>query len=389
MSRKSQKRAGRFLALISIVLVAAVAALTAQQMQLRFHDSESTNVSTLPNLDIEAALVATALIALSALLYFAFGKPTRPQFDAEVWQTVPEGDVHPAVFGRLCRWRRANSTDLAATLIHLLHEGLISVERGVRVDARGEEVSDYRFSKTQLTSSDLHPIDDAAMKLVFGVVAGGGSSVWLGEIHSFGRHHADAFSSAMRTWQATLTSEVRRSGCFDRPSEAAHVLLLGMAVVSALAGLLATLGTQSAVPVICGAAAGAASWLSARQMPRHAQRGADAYAQGEALRAWLREKGRGTQAGDAAVGFPPELIAYAYVLRELGAACVAYPGLADFCDELTTCIGSTAFAAESTVAYQNLRALNSPVRGATLDHDGVTGLGSPEEDSEELFRRRV
>ena len=63
----------------------------------------------------------------------------------------------------------------------------------------------------------------------------------------------------------------------------------------------------------------------------------------------------------------------------------------EFCTELAICIESTAFASESLVAQQSLRALNSPVRGATLDHGGITGLSDPREDpdSESLFCRRA
>lgn len=401
MSRRSQKRAGWALALVSCLLLVGLGALTARYMDAKFPGAEHATESVLPNIDAVAVLAAVALIALAAILYFALGRPVKPRAGATARQTVLKSGMHPAVFGRLCRWKRQNSTDLAATIIRLIQKGVIRVERGVRTDARGKETIDYLLSRTQPVaagshSASSHPVDDAAVKMVFDIVAGGKSSVWLGEIHSFGRHNADAFSQAMRTWQATVVREVKRSNCFNRSSETAHIALLGLAVAAVLAGLLATLGSQSFVPVACGVVSGVALWLASRQMPQHTPAGADAYDSAKALRAWLRSASAEELADDRfARSFLGQnrsvldLMPYAYVLREMGALCDAHPGLAEFCDELTVCIGSTAFAAESTVAYQNLRALNSPVRGITLDHDGVTGLANPEEDSDELFVRRV
>lgn len=401
MSRRSQRRAGWGLALVSCALLVGLGMLASRYMDARFPSAGHATESVLPNIDIAAVLVAVLLVVLAALLYFAFGRPVKPSADATERQTVLKSGMHPAVFGRLCRWKRQNSTDLAATIIRLIRKGAIRVERGTRTDARGRETADYLLSRAQPAaanprSSGLHPIDDAALKMVFDIVAGGKPSVWLGEIHSFGRHNADAFSQAMRTWQATVVREVKRSNCFSRPSETAHIVLIGLAVAAVLAGLLATLGSQSVVPVACGVVSGAALWLASRQMPQHTPAGADAYESAKALRAWLRSasaeelaEGRFARSFSGQNRSALELIEYAYVLREMGALCDAHPGLAEFCDELTVCIGSTAFAAESTVAYQNLRALNSPVRGMTLDHDGVTGLANPEEDSEDLFVRRA
>ena len=198
MSRNSQKRAGRILALISIVLLIALAALTALRISARFPNAEHVNTNVLPSIDAVAALVALGVVALSAALYFAFGRPTQPMFRDSTWRTVPGGGMHPAIFGRLCRWKRQNSTDLAATIIRLVQKGAIRVERGTRTDARGKEVSDYLLTREQMTNAQPHAIDDASMKMIFDIVGKGESSIWLGEIHSFGRHHADAFSSAMR-----------------------------------------------------------------------------------------------------------------------------------------------------------------------------------------------
>ncbi len=395
MSKRSQKRAVRILALISVGLLAALVALTARYVGAKFPDAEHANEVALPSIDAEAALIALVLAVLAWALFFALGRPVAPDVEASGWRSILRDEPHPAVFGRLCRWNRANSTDLAVTIMRLIRKGVIRVRRGTRLDALGKEASDYQLVEARPAAGSLHPIDDAALKFIFDIVGGGGSSVWLGEIHSFGRHRADSFSQAMRTWQATVSREVKRSGYFSRASEVAHVALLSLALAAALGGLLATLGTQSVIPVVCGAASGVVLWLAARQMPQHTQAGANAYAAAKALRAHLREGGAQVDEGEVALDlsprhlFTPELVEYAYVLREIGAACETWPGLAAFCDELTTCIGSTAFAAESTVAYQNLRALNSPVRGATLDYAGVTGLANPEEDAEGLFSRRV
>lgn len=392
MVRKSQKRAGWLLAFVSLALFASFVALTAWYMRLRFPNAEHESKLMLQNYDTEALLLAVVLVVLAALLYFAFGRPVSSRLGDEVWCEIPDADIHPAVFGRLCRWNRPSSADFAATIIHLAQTGCIRVERGVRIGAQGREVSDFVLLRVVPVSSVAHPIDDAAMKMLFGIVASGKDSICLGEIHSFGRHHADSFSSAMRTWQSAVSKEVRRSGFFDRMSMFSEMVLLGLAVASALVGLLVSLGSQSLVPVVCGVASGAVAWFASRQMPRHTQHGSDVYARGKALHFWLEhaavDDSRENRSSDRP-SFDPELIPFAYVLRKVGIACEAYPGFADFCDELTLCIGSTAFAAESVVAHESLRALNSPVRGATLSYAGVTGLANPAEDAEGLFRRRV
>lgn len=411
MSRKAQKRSELLIFLVAFALLASIAALTAGTMRTKLPNATQTPLADLPNFDFEAMTLAVALLLLVIVLYLAFGRARKAESSTQAWRSIPKRCIHPAVFGRLCRWKRPNSTDLAATVFHLLQCGILEAKRGTRTDASRGEIEDFLLTKVQPEPARLHPIDDAAIKMIFGIAAEGASSIWLSELHSYGRHHASSFSTAMRIWQTCVSRETKHSGYYDRISEAVRILLIGLAGTALLAGALAMLATRSPVPLVCGALVCAAAWIAIRHMPRHSQEGACIYAEAKALKAWLQEnanrnalegfpedhsEGPFEGAHEDALGddpesvtFAPELIPYAYVLREMDTAYAVYPGLSEFTEELTVCISSTAFAAESVVAAESLRALNSPVRGATLNYGGVTGLGSPEEDDEGLFTRRV
>ncbi|MBQ9955566.1 MAG: hypothetical protein IJO87_09115 [Eggerthellaceae bacterium] len=137
MSRRSQKRAVRLLALISVGLLAALAALTAQYVGVKFPNAEHANEVALPNVDAEAALIAAVLVVLALVLYLALGRPVAPDAEASEWQSILRGELHPAVFGRLCRWNRANSTDLAATIMRLIRKDVVRARRGATLDYAG------------------------------------------------------------------------------------------------------------------------------------------------------------------------------------------------------------------------------------------------------------
>ena len=431
MPKKSQKRASRALTLISVGMLALISAMTALFAGMKTPNAIHEETGVLPSCNLEALLAALALTVLAMAAYASFGRPHKGVSEDEPRSYAPDGgepgpdaldpnepgpdafdaNLHPAVFGRLCRWNRKSSRDLTATVLRLVQIGAIRMEPCKRIDARGRQVGDYRLTlegdyqpilgggdisqlpNTQPTATEatakaatLNPIDSATLKLLFGIVGKGTPSLTCADIHSFGRHHADAFSSAIRSWQTAVSAEVRRSAIFDRASEILHYALMGLSGTAVLTGLLLSLATHHILPTAIFLVPAAAFFLVARQMPRHTPLGVDAYESAQVLHHQLQASSQNCDKPANA-----SLIPYAYVLHKLHTLYSTHPGMQEFCTELAICIESTAFASESLVAQQSLRALNSPVRGAMLDHGGVTGLSDPREDpdSESLFCRRA
>lgn len=309
---------------------------------------------------------------------------SRAGLDAQFAHVLAQ---QPAVVGRLCRWGRPGSEDLAAEVLALVHKGVILVEEDSRIDARGKLVGDYRLTcVVEKTQACIDPIEQATLKLLFGVVGEGERSLLCGDLHLFARMEADAFSRAVRSWQAALSEEMKRLRLISRLSLFLRLALPITAGFTVLAGFLGLLATGEALSLLACAVVAimllafnvCAPWLTSH--------GSTLMGESRRLRDALREGDLEALDPDAASGLSP----YAFVLREADAPIFAdLPLSRGFVKEIAQILSHGAFAAESIIAQQSAGALNSAVNAAMGGGPaGVTGLGNPHVDAGDLFVKR-
>lgn len=293
----------------------------------------------------------------------------------------------PAVVGRLCRWGRPSSEDLAAEVLALVHKGVIFVEEASRIDARGKRVGDYRLiCAVERAQACEDPIEQATLKLLFGVVGEGKPSLLCSDLHLFARMKADAFSRAVRSWQASLSEEMKRLRLISRLSLFLRLALPITAGFTVLAGFLGLLATGKIMSLF--ACAVVAAMLIAFNVctPWLSSHGLALMNESRRLRDALRKDGLEALDPDAASGLYP----YAFVLRmteELSFADL--PLSQGFAKEISQILSHGAFAAESIIAQQSAASLNSAVNAAMGGGPaGVTGLGNPHVDAGDLFVKR-
>lgn len=297
MSQKSQTR---LLIAISLAMLAGLGALVGMRSSASLEGKQrSEALETLPDFDVEVALACTALIAIGLILYFIFGRNRQSATDGANFDDLLA--LQPAVLGRLTRENKPDADDITVTVLHLAQRGIIRVTPTTRISASGKEVPDYRLERVgpagnQLAAVDnvetseiqlANPVERATLNLLFDIAGEGANSVLLSDVHSFGRHHFQAFTQAAASWQKTLTDEVARCQLFDASSKKLQVAMAFCAGAFVLCGALMLLATGSPLPLICLLVTALVYALIAQRMPRPTQGGADLLAQAETLHAWL------------------------------------------------------------------------------------------------------
>ncbi len=432
----NQKAQYRLLVLVSCALILALGALVGARSSASLQGRKrSAAAESLPNFDGEALLLSAMLILLAGLLYWAFGRKRKAAFNEPLWHAAPEPNLQPAVLGRLLRNNAFDADDITVTLLYLAQRKCVRVTPGMHPDATGIPAQDYLLER--LTPEDpADPVERATLNLMFDLAEPGSRSVWLSDIHRYGRNHFNEFTQAVASWQKTLTLEVKSLGLFDRASTSLRLATMIASLALLISGGLLFLATSSLIPLVSLALTALAYGLLSRHMGRLSQRGTEILARTEALHSWLLQLSE-TDAKKLTAQEWAELAPYAFVLgaaseaidvlSELAPCLLRTPhahqengesehegyalnndgsdggcgnresegepenklapwvlwysetqaeqaGATHFARAASSCIAGTAFAAAATDASARMRALNNPVQGA-LSGGGIPDVG--------------
>lgn len=271
------------------------------------------------------ALVCVAMLAVAMLLFLRFGREYKPDFTDEYWRDVPKRGMQPAVIGRLWRWNRESHDDFTATLMHLAHVGAVRIDKGSYADPKGRMVDDYYLTiDYAIADARTDPVEKATLALLFRRIAEGRPSVWLGSIREYGRKHPEEFLAAMKSWQATLETEVYARHFFEKPGRRIGAAMGVVAFLSLGAGLFLGVTMENFIPPILLIPTGIALLVIANYMPRRTRVGNDLTARCKALRNWLRDFSNLDERPPTDVKVWGEFMVYAYlfgvaerVMREL------------------------------------------------------------------------
>ena len=262
--------------------------------------ADQANASRLQSLAyiVICLLVSIAIIAWAIVMFIRHGREYKPQFQEKYWRDVPEKGAAPAVIGRLWRWDEESPNDLTATLMHLSHVGAIRIDAGsyeapasgLFAVGRTNTVNDYYITRQPNWESKLEgPIDEAAMHLLFDVVAPGQNSLWFGTIQQFGSDNPEKFKDAMETWQGVVSCETNKRDFFEQKGNHLQVLMIALGVLGVIVAIAAIFFTDNFIASLTLVPAIVVLFVLSAFMKRRSREAVELHAKSEALRNWLKD----------------------------------------------------------------------------------------------------
>lgn len=263
-------------------------------------------------------IVACLAVCIWALWSFnRYGKELKPTFTEKYWRDVPVKGEHPAVIGRLMRFDEESNNDLTVTLLHLVNEGAVLINKA-NYEKSGllgsKTVEDYYLSRAPGYEAKLSKeIDRLAFDFLFTTIGGGAESVWLSSIALYAKDNPNEFSDKLADWQGEVTARTINGKYFEPYSKAKRATMATVAIVVFAVLLVASFFFDNFLMVIPGAITMVFLLILSRYMDRRTQKGADAYARCEALKRWLKDFSRLKERPVLDIKVWGEFLVYAYL----------------------------------------------------------------------------
>ena len=292
-------------------------------------------------LGLSAALLLAALI-----VWWRWGRERLPAFRDDYWMNPPADAMAPAVLGRLWRWNHESPDDIVATVLDMVHRGVLEVrDDELVIPAAGEEpakrvesgsaaalaaprVADVGAddapdapdaNAADAANAEQVALDVATLRLLR-MVATGGRTLSRAKLSALAHEHPRDLLEASAAWQRRLTALVEPYGFFDTASRRAQHVVLGAAIFLAVIAVAAIIWVSWRAGVLALATAAAMGVLGNYTM-RRSPEGNDIAAHAKALRNWMRDGGWSLEGDKLAPDERAALIPYAYLfgaLKSLG-----------------------------------------------------------------------
>lgn len=352
-------------------------------------------------LGLSAALLLAALI-----VWWRWGRERLPAFRDDYWMNPPADAMAPAVLGRLWRWNHESPDDIVATVLDMVHRGVLEVrDDELVIPAAGEEpakrvesgsaaalaaprVADVGAddapdapdaNAADAANAEQVALDVATLRLLR-MVATGGRTLSRAKLSALAHEHPRDLLEASAAWQRRLTALVEPYGFFDTASRRAQHVVLGAAIFLAVIAVVAIIWVSWRVGVLALATAAAMGVLGNYTM-RRSPEGNDIAAHAKALRNWMRDGGWSLEGDKLAPDERAALIPYAYLFgapkslgfgasadaegSDAGDAAMAVRGKAPMAAGVAAASGAPAAAAPADEAA--FLAALAPVFSQSLD----------------------
>lgn len=281
---------------------------------------------------IGGVLICAVALLIGLIAYLRCGKEHEPSFKDEYWRAVPDEDVHPALIGRLWRWRHDSPDDFVVTAMRLTSLGAVKIDWSVDGgEGEGQEGDFVLALQPGARALVTDPLDAKALEILFDVVAEGGDKVGIKQISDFAKHHPLRFDEAMRIWQGLLSEKTDDQAFFERKSHAWQVRVFVLAGIAALASFASWTASGSLVPLILGILTVIGLIFLGNYMPRRSVEGNELCAKCKALRNWLRDLASLDERLPSDEAEWGRLLAYAYLF---GVSDEALRGLKSKCPQM-------------------------------------------------------
>ena len=322
-------------------------------------------------LGLSAALLLAALI-----VWWRWGRERPPAFRDDYWMNPPADAMAPAVLGRLWRWNHESPDDIVATVLDMVHRGVLEVrDDELVIPAAGEESakriegeSSVALAAPRAADANAPDAPDAAVAAdaanaeqaaldvatlrLMRMVATGGRTLSRAKLSVLAHEHPRDLLEASAAWQRRLTALVEPYGFFDTASRRAQHIVLGAAIFLAVVAVAAIIWVSWRAGVLALATAAAMGVLGNYTM-RRSPEGNDIAAHAKALRNWMRDGGWSLEGDKLAPDERAALIPYAYLfgaLKSLGFGASADAGDADAGDAATAVREKAPMAAPAAAA---------------------------------------
>jgi uncharacterized membrane protein len=292
-------------------------------------DEEAKSANQANSTRAQARLVSwgslglAGLFSLGALGYaiWAFlrhGREYKPQFPGGYLREDPRPDLPPAVVGALWRFGKVSDADIAATLMDLADKHVIAMRPTVEHDDGVFGISAHDNKSFELGLNPDPPADavgitDRLMLDILFTDIGDGSSVTLGQIKSYAKSDAPAFSASIKRWKDACEGVADGQNLFETNSWTWQIGMFALAAVVVAAGVFAASFAGSAVPLCMAVPSGIAIGIMGAFMLRRSKEGNELYAHYRALRDFLRDFSRLKEAPPASVAIWNRFIVLAVV----------------------------------------------------------------------------
>ena len=319
-------------------------------------------------LGLSAALLLAALI-----VWWRWGRERLPAFRDDYWMNPPADAMAPAVLGRLWRWNHESPDDIVATVLDMVHRGVLEVrDDELVIPAAGEEPAkrvesgsaaalaaprvadvgaDDAPDAPDANAADAANAEQVALDVAtlrpLRMVATGGRTLSRAKLSALAHEHPRDLLEASAAWQRRLTALVEPYGFFDTASRRAQHVVLGAAIFLAVIAVAAIIWVSWRVGVLALATAAAMGVLGNYTM-RRSPEGNDIAAHAKALRNWMRDGGWSLEGDKLAPDERAALIPYAYLfgaLKSLGFGASADAEGADAGDAAMAVRGKAPMAA--------------------------------------------
>lgn len=243
------------------------------------------------------------ILALSAVLKRRYSRMKAPNFSDEYFRDVPSDD-HPAVLGALWSHNKVTSECFTATLMKLTDDGVIGLN--LVSDDKGRP-KDYQITRGNLDAQC--DIDDAAMALMFNVVAprgkdrkrstapaGGYTDLRVSDFKRAAKKAPATYAEAMQDWEKEILDVVKERGFFKGGGPTGRAPLIVLSSILGLASFIAGFVMQvegsfwvGAIAIVLAIVAFAVGLVVGLTLKPMSAEGVELYAKLSALRRWLNE----------------------------------------------------------------------------------------------------
>lgn len=239
-----------------------------------------------------SAALAIALIVISILVWWKYGKEPKPQFTDDYWRDAPEPGIHPAVVSRVMSFNEQDSNELTSSIMWLEQKGFITFD-ATKTTQQGllgsKEVDDLVIKKVESAGEPTDPIDKAAYDFLFTTVAQGANELKFNDINSFAQTNGEAFQSAYLACETQIDFAVDNGDYFESKSDTISKIYTTFGLFIMVLAVVAFFFVQSFVPLVFMTVAAAFFLIFSRFMRKRTQHGAEVYAKSNALKKWLKE----------------------------------------------------------------------------------------------------
>ncbi|MDH4139184.1 MAG: DUF2207 domain-containing protein [Coriobacteriia bacterium] len=241
--------------------------------------------------------LSLGVLALAVVLFLRHGKEHRTQFQGEYYRELP-AEMPPALVGALWRMGNVEDSDVAATLMNLANNGIVSMQpvsvtqQGGFLNLGTKDVQTYELRLDRSKLSEADPIERELAETLFDRVGSRTDVFTIDELKTYAKMSAESFAKSMKNWKSSVKAEAKRRGFFEGSGSATQAGLFVAATIVFAAGIYGTILSGNAIPVVLGIPVAVVVGVLAFFSSRRSREANELHAKYEGVRNYIRDFSR-------------------------------------------------------------------------------------------------